>query len=282
MQKRYPFKFLDAYEKKDTDIFFGRDEEVEALYQMTYQSDILLVYGGSGTGKTSLINAGLAGRFQAHDWLALTIRRGNNLNESLQRKLDEVIGSPAENPELDLSWLDDEEDEISETSSRSSLSQKLKDIYLRYFRPVYLIFDQFEELYILGDKAEQRQFIEHIKEIQAIEQPIKIIIVIREEYLGHLFEFERAVPQLLRKKLRVEQMSLDKVGQVIRGAASLKGSNIQLKAGEEDQIVESIFQKIKGDETTLAIQLPYLQVFLDKLYLHSVWPFFHKQLKTSG
>ena len=51
MTKRYPFKFLDAYNKADTDIFFGRDEEVEALYQMTFQSDILLVYGASGTGK---------------------------------------------------------------------------------------------------------------------------------------------------------------------------------------------------------------------------------------
>ena len=76
MKKKYPFKFLDSYNNTDTDIFFGRDEEIDALYQMTFQSDLLLVYGASGTGKTSLINAGLAGRFKAPDWLALTIRRG--------------------------------------------------------------------------------------------------------------------------------------------------------------------------------------------------------------
>ncbi len=95
-----------------------------------------------------------------------------------------------------------------------------------------------------------------------------MIFVIREEYLGHLFEFERSVPQLLRKKLRVEPMNLDKVGQVVRGAAQLNLSNIRLQAGEETAIIEGIFQKIKGKEQTLAIQLPYLQVFLDKLYLH--------------
>ena len=182
----------------------------------------------------------------------------------MQQKLHEVIDTTSENTDLDLSWLD-EEDEATNTST---LSQQLRALYLQYFRPVYLIFDQFEELYILGDQAEQTRFIENVKEIQSVEQPVKIIFVVREEYLGHLFEFERAVPQLLRKKLRVEAMNLDKVSQVILGATSLAGSNIKLQAGAEDQIIAGIFRKIKGDEHTLAIQLPYLQVFLDKLYLH--------------
>lgn len=267
MTKRYPFKFLDSYGKTDTDIFFGRDPEIEALYEMTFQSDILLVYGASGTGKTSLINCGLASRFQAHDWLALNIRRGNDLNAALQQKLDEAAsGSESEAADLDLSWLD--EDEESTEAPSSALSQQLQAIYRQYFRPIYLIFDQFEELYVLGSKTEQAEFIRNVQEIQSVEHPVKMIFVIREEYLGHLFEFERSVPQLLRKKLRVEPMNLDKVGQVVRGAAQLNRSNIRLQAGQETAIIEGIFQKIKGKEQTLAIQLPYLQVFLDKLYLH--------------
>lgn len=267
MTKRYPFKFLDSYGKTDTDIFFGRDPEIEALYEMTFQSDILLVYGASGTGKTSLINCGLASRFQAHDWLALSIRRGNDLNAALQQKLDEAAsGTDSEAADLDLSWLDEDEDSTEAPSS--ALSQQLQAIYRQYFRPIYLIFDQFEELYVLGSKAEQAEFIRNVQEIQSVEHPVKMIFVIREEYLGHLFEFERSVPQLLRKKLRVEPMNLDKVGQVVRGAAQLNLSNIRLQAGQETAIIEGIFQKIKGKEQTLAIQLPYLQVFLDKLYLH--------------
>ncbi len=87
---------------------------------------------------------------------------------------------------------------------------------------MYLIFDQFEELFILGSADEQEQFIETVKEILQVEQPVKMIFSIREEYLGHLNWFERAVPQLLRKKLRVEPMNLDKVRQVIVGATSTK------------------------------------------------------------
>jgi Cdc6-like AAA superfamily ATPase len=68
MQKRYPFPFLDAYEREDRDFFFGRDEEIEQLYQLTQQSNIVLLYGHSGTGKTSLIRCGLANKFRSYDW----------------------------------------------------------------------------------------------------------------------------------------------------------------------------------------------------------------------
>ena len=96
MQKRYPFKFLDAYTKEDSDIFFGREEEIAYLYEMVFQTDLLLIYGASGTGKTSLIQCGLASKFQSHDWLALYIRRGSNLLESFQKVLQDAGGSPEE------------------------------------------------------------------------------------------------------------------------------------------------------------------------------------------
>ncbi len=271
MQKIYPFKFLDAYGRDDTRLFFGRDEEVNALYQMVFQSNMLMIYGASGTGKTSLIQCGLAGKFQAHDWLALFIRRGNDINASFERAVADA-GGAASNPydTIDLSVLTAGEDGIA-TAARvaSPLARSLKNVYLNSFRPIYLIFDQFEELFILGTKQEQADFIETIKEILVVDQPVKIIFSIREEYLGHLGDFEKAIPQLMRKKLRVEQMNLDKVNQVIEGVTRLKGSNISLKKGEEQRITEAIFDKIKGNDKTLTIQLPYLQVFMDKLYVHT-------------
>lgn len=254
MQKIYPFKFLDAYSREDKDIFFGRTDEIDALYQMVFLSNILLVYGASGTGKTSLIQCGLANKFQTYDWLALNIRRGNNLLASLDKSLCQAS--------------DDAFEYVENTASKiANIQEKIHAVYLASFRPIYLIFDQFEELYILGSKEEQAQFIETVKEILKVEQPVKIIISIREEYLGELYEFEKAVPELLRKKLRVEPMNLDKVETVIKGINDFKKGNVSLVKGEEKAIAEAVFSKIKGTEKTLTIQLPYLQVFLDKLYL---------------
>jgi len=189
--KKYPFKFLDAYNSDDTGIFFGRDEEIAALYEMVFQSSILLVYGASGTGKTSLIQCGLASKFQSHDWLALPIRRGSNINTSFEKALADAGGNVAETKDLD--WLKEimEEAEVATVNQViSPLEQSFKAIYLNSFRPIYLIFDQFEELFILGNKEEQKQFIETVKEILHAEQPIKMIFSIREEYLGHLDTFE--------------------------------------------------------------------------------------------
>jgi hypothetical protein len=266
--KRYPFKFLDAYSKEDSNIFFGRDEEIGALYEMVFQSTILLIYGASGTGKTSLIQCGLASKFESHDWLALPIRRGSNINASFEKALADAGGNLEEAEDMD--WLKEvmEEKETATVQKQlSPLAKSFKAVYLNSFRPIYLIFDQFEELFILGAKEEQEQFIKTVKEVLQVEQPVKMIFSIREEYLGHLNAFERAVPQLLRRKLRVEPMNLDKVRQVIKGATSSENSNVHLQTGEVDLITESIFDKIKGNEKTLTIQLPYLQVFLDKFYL---------------
>jgi len=268
MSKRYPFKFLDAYTREDQDIFFGREEEVASLYKMVFQTDLILIYGASGTGKTSLIQCGLAGKFQSHDWLDLQIRRGNNLNTSLEKVLA-AAGGNLEEAEDDLDWLDEDwaEDSASSLTSQSPLAKRLKAIYLKHFKPIYLIFDQFEELYILGDYSEQETFVATVKELLQVEQPVKLILSIREEYLGYLYEFEKAVPELLRKKLRIEPMNLDKVKTVVQSIGKAKGSLVQLKAGEEGAIAEQIFEKIKGKEKKLSIPLPYLQVFLDKFYL---------------
>jgi hypothetical protein len=178
----------------------------------------------------------------------------------LKKVLADAGGNSAEADDMD--WLKEVmEDKETATIQKqlSPLAKSFKAVYLNSFRPIYLIFDQFEELFILGTKEEQLQFIETIIEVLQVEQPVKMIFSIREEYLGHLNAFERAVPQLLRKKLRVEPMNLDKVRQVIAGATSFENSNVRLQNVELNLITETIFDIIKGNEKTLTIQLPYLQ-----------------------
>ena len=300
--KKYPLKFLDSYTKADTDIFFGREEEVDALYEMVFQTDIILIYGASGTGKTSLIQCGLASRFQSHEWLDVYVRRGNDINAALSQALTKV-GGTLEADELD--WLEELEEEdapnASDTNNTantnnapsqalSDLGRQLRNIYLSNFRPLYLIFDQFEELYILGEEEEQKAFIANIKTILDLEQPVKLIFSVREEYLGYLYEFERDVPQLLRKKLRVEPMNLTKVQAVMEGLMNYPQSNISIPEDEVAAFTEAVFKRLQGEKTknasnnsanpnnpnnpnnrrrkrSLSIELPYLQVFLDRLYL---------------
>ncbi len=261
--KRYPFLFLKSYQRKDYDLFFGRNEEIETLYQYTQQSSMVLVYGPSGTGKTSLIRCGLASKFKSYDWQEIYVRRGKNILESFDKILCEESND-------DFSFEEQDGQKRVE-----SLKEKLQAVYKASFKPLYFVFDQFEELFVLGDKEEQDAFADLLKELQQITLPMKIIFSIREEYLGQLYDMERKIPVITRKKLRVEPMGLERVKKVILGACEHginpgeRKNNTSLEQGNEEKVAEGIFEKIRGKERkTLTIPLPYLQVFLDKLYLH--------------
>ncbi len=276
--KKYPFKFLDAYNKEDKDIFFGREEELEELYRLVFETNLLLVYGASGTGKTSLIRCGLANKFQSSQCLDLYIRRGTEINQSL---LDTVvkntptavgINEPVESAsDWFESLIEEEPNEesveagVEDFTSKNPIAKALQALYLATFTPIYLIFDQFEELYTLGNPDEQIQFAQNIEELVRVPLPLKIVIVMREEYLARIYELEKRVPQLRNKKLRIEPMNLTRVQQVILNATVHNpNSNIEMAKGEEIEISKTIIEKIR--EGDVNIKLPYLQVFMDRLY----------------
>ena len=235
-----PFKFLDPYTLSDRDAFFGREEETDLLYQLIFQTPLLLVYGYSGTGKTSLIQCGLAGRFDGPDWFPFYIRRQENLNDSLKRTLSQALPP--------------------EESAERPLAEQIEILFDYYLRPVYLIFDQFEELFILGDREEQLEFARTIRSLLEAEQPCKIILVMREEFFGQLYYLEKEIPTIYDFRMRVESMGFKKVSQVISG--SFERFHIELEKPEEN--IERIYKNISAGKS--GVQLPYLQVYLDMLW----------------
>jgi len=236
-----PFKFLDAYTLADRTEFFGRDKEIEKLYQLIFKTPLLLVYGASGTGKTSLIQCGLASRFDGTDWLPLWIRREENVNQALENAIHEALPDGFEKDK--------------------TISENITQLYQHYLRPVFLIFDQFEELFVFGEAAENEKFIKNITTILDKELPCNIIMVIREEYLGHLYPFEKEIPELFDFRMRVEPMDTARVKEVL--TSSFTKFNIEVEPSKEerlDQIIENVSRGKSG------IELPYLQVYLDRLY----------------
>jgi WD40 repeat protein len=233
-----PFKFLDSYTIRDKDIFFGRDHEISELYRRVFESKILLVYGISGTGKSSLINCGLASRFDDSDWLPVNIRRGRNIIDSL----DEAFNQQAIRP----------------FKKRVSVTEKLQSIYLDHFKPVYLIFDQFEELFIFGSQDEKTGFIKLIKEITESETQCRIIFIIREEFLAGMTEFEFRLPDVFTNRFRVEKMKRTNAISAIEGPC--KVHHIETEPGFSEELIDKLCPS--GNE----IELTFLQVYLDRIF----------------
>ncbi|MDR1224955.1 MAG: leucine-rich repeat domain-containing protein [Tannerella sp.] len=246
----YPFKHLAAYERKDKAFYSGREKETRELYRICFETDLILLYGASGVGKSSLISCGLANKFEPYEWLEIPVRRGHNINNSLTEKLNIYIG-----------------DESNETD----ISRQIQSLCSKCFKPVYLIFDQFEELYISGTEEEQELFYENVKTILSLNQPVKIIISIREEYLGYLYEFEKKIPQLFSHKYWVKPLKLEIedeksiIDKMLQSVIDNKAeSYISIQDGDKDKLVNEITEMFKSDAKT--VDLPSLQILFDEFY----------------
>ncbi|MCB0569918.1 MAG: AAA family ATPase [Phaeodactylibacter sp.] len=238
---RSPFKFLDSYAKEDRAIFFGREAEVEELYERVFESNLILLYGASGTGKTSLINCGLANQFENTEWLPISVRRTDNLLDDWEKAIRQFAVKPID-------------------ASRP-LPEQARSLYLDYFKTIYFIFDQFEELFIFGSEAEQLAFFEALATlVDRDENQWKALISMREEYLAHLSNFELILPRLFENRQRVERMNRANLLQVVGQTA--QAFEITLEGG--DELINLIIDNIKDPRS--GVELANLQIYLDKLY----------------
>jgi WD40 repeat protein len=237
-----PFKFLDSYTKDDREIFFGRDSEIEELYQRVFDSKLLLVYGISGTGKSSLIHCGLANKFRETDWLPLVIRRGWNIIESMAAVIKAALITPL----------------TCKFTNPADFKKGVRSLYLDHYKPVFFIFDQFEELFIFGDKEERRVFIQIVKSLIESDLQCRLIFVIREEYMAGVTEFEKYVPAFFANRVRIEKMSHVNALEAIKEPCRVFNISV------EDGFAESLLEKLSPGSAD--VELTYLQVFLDKIF----------------
>ncbi|WP_025740479.1 nSTAND1 domain-containing NTPase [Aquimarina pacifica] len=141
------------------------------------------------------------------------------------------------------------------------------------FNPL-IIFDQFEELFVYGTKKEINNFGLFLKLIFEYKIPFNIIISLREEYFGHLDQLQSYVPQIFYKKLRLAHPNKETVKNIIE--KSFQEFNINqfidntqepISKEEKQKRIALIIDQIKiSDSGASSYHLPFLQVYLDRLY----------------
>ena len=124
-----PYKFLDYFEPEDAELFFGRDQEIGRLLRKFHAARLLILHGESGTGKTSLIRAGLLPRLSAESYVPVYVRALQEPTRAIKEAMIRQLGVGDRHVHLPLvQFLDAETTHLSKT--------------------VVVILDQFEEFFV--------------------------------------------------------------------------------------------------------------------------------------
>lgn len=184
------------------------------------------VYGESGAGKSSLINAGLLPAAEQEGFRADRIRVQPRLGEELVVERIPITGEP-DSDYLPSSFAADEDRSPRIVLAADTFRKRLEDLPDE-IRPL-LVFDQFEELVTLFEEARegeervegraiQKRIVRMLVDLLRDEKlPVKLLFVFREDYLAKVRRLLGAYPDLIDQSLRLAPPGVDALPGIIRG-----------------------------------------------------------------
>ncbi|MCP4655079.1 MAG: ATP-binding protein [bacterium] len=235
-----PYKFLDYFTDSEADqrCFAGREREVRELLARITNQRVLVLYGRSGVGKTSL---GLAGIFPA--------LRHRGYRPVYVRTLSQ--------PLADLRHAIATEYKLEDASSDGELRQLVARA--ADGGPLVVVFDQFEEFFVrFREEPEQRSaFVEAVMElVHDASLDLTVVFSLRDDYLAELDEFGERLPELFSHRYRLRPLTAFGVRQAI--SRPLIASGIPY----EDAIVSRLLDLLDN----FGFDPPVVQIICSELY----------------
>ena len=174
-----PYKFLSYYDTTDADLFFGREAISQQLAAKITSHKLVLINGKSGSGKTSLINAGIIPLLVARGYFTMVFRDYGYPTETIKAGLTSL-----QNTSINL-------------SGSKTLLDCLQATIQQTKRPVAIFLDQFERFFLNLATNQRGQFVRELKNcFNAINaQDMNIVISLREDFYGKLGEFWQDIPE---------------------------------------------------------------------------------------
>lgn len=290
---RPEWNMLDSY--REGQAIFGRDREISRLSDSIWANVQTIIYGKSGIGKTSLLQAGIYPRLRKLNFFPVLIRLSfysgdyvSIVKECVTReaeRTDETIGKMRLTPVI----LDEELDVSSASLFQFFSKVKFVDSVGNAHIPV-LIFDQFEEQ--INNRQNWDRTVDFLSrslyellEDNLVSQPpcneftnYRIVFSMREDYL---YCFEDIVDKYSLAELKFNRFRITAVTESDAREIILKTFGVgSLEQGCEQQIVDEIIRKSKTDGGFDDINTAILSFTASLLYENAIDGVVHKtQLK---
>lgn len=237
-----PWRGLEAYGVEDARSFAGRERLVAELVASLAASRVLALIGSSGSGKSSVLHAGLLAALGADalpgssGWRVVALRPGEHPMRELAR---EALGQ----------------------AGRASVGELLAHLVTAAVEDpsrVIVVIDQFEEVWtVCADESERRQFLDTVSELATDPRSnVSVVLAIRADFTGRLAEHETLRGLVRDGTVLVGPMTPAEVHRAVERPAGAAG--LVLDDGLVDTIVSDA-----GEEPGL---LPLLSATLTQLW----------------
>jgi hypothetical protein len=252
-RRRVPYPGLLAFQEEDAAVFFGRQVEVRRLIQrlnarkLYGDRKLIALLGASGSGKSSLLRAGVIPRLKRDSlsWITLPpIRPQRDPTEELARAIGTFLGRPYCQSALKAECV------TSPSAVGSNLANEIRSRARSPDSEILISIDQGEELFTLADKSSADAFMALLNILLQPHLPFSAIVAMRSDALQLLQE---APIEFEEFSLRPVQPAV--IRDIIVGPARVTGLGI------DNAMVDAVVR----DATTEDL-LPLLAFTLRELY----------------
>ena len=264
IDNQHPWLGLASFTEETRQYFYGREEEVGELSRRVQRKLLTVLFGQSGLGKTSILNAGIVPRLRPEGYCPVYVRvdygtaalpPSEQIKQAIFRATEAQgtwtkSGSASEGESL-WEFLHHRDDELRDAAGKPIIP--------------LLIFDQFEEIFTLaqaddGGRKRAAEFIDDLADLvenrppKALEAKIdaddtvaerfdfgradyRILISLREDYLAHLESVKAAMPSITQNRMRLARMN----GEQALAAVMKPGGKLVT-----EEVAESIVRFVAG------------------------------------
>ncbi len=195
-----PYRGLARFETGDRDRFFGRDRLTADLLELLRRRRFTAVFGPSGSGKSSLLRAGLIPALQ-------------HTQDAELRPAAIRILTPGERPARTHARVFDPSDSGARGGGGAD---------------TFVVVDQFEEVFTLcHDPAERATFIDLLLAARQPERRLRVLIAVRADFYGHCSEHRDLAEALRDANLLTGPMSAEELRAVIVKPATAVGLTVE-------------------------------------------------------
>lgn len=254
---REPYLGLRAYSADDADLFFGREADVDALVELCRAPGLVAVVGPSGSGKSSLVKAGLVPRLQVtsvshlRHWRPVVVEPGADPSRGFLAALlaadDAPLLLPAETVEQCRT------DPGVFTTAAMAVVQRLGE-----HSGLVIVVDQLEQLFTsVVDEGSRRGFGENLAALAAhCPDRVRVLVTLRSDYLDALTQLPALARAVGARHHLLTPMDRDGLRDVIQRPAWECGSSL------EPRLVDEIALDVEDQPNAL----PLLSLALQEMW----------------